>query len=204
MAASGHVQPHDQRKGDTFMSTESVSEATVVPVRPIEPPCWPENPHWLEGATEIFLPSEKYLRAHWYAELLDIDDKNVHDTIIERKDPFKVRFQVRLAGRLWKCICASWCFDVCFTAIGDGEDFDLSDRSATLKSELRIPDWKGCQTRCIDLCVEVPPNTIPVGECGTLYQLGAKFELRCCGECGDPRSTLAVAGHKPLGEYMFV
>jgi len=50
----------------------------------------------------------------------------------------------------------------------------------------------------------VPPNTIPVEHCGSLYQVGAKFELRCCGGCEDEYSHLAVAGHEPQGEYMFV
>lgn len=191
------------------MSTESASaapaaaEAPAGQGRPVEPPCWPGTPDWLDGATEILLPSERYLRAYWDADIIDVDDKDINDTIIERKDVFKVRFRVELKGRLWKCICASWCFDVCFTAIGDGEDFNLSDKLPD-PSVLQIPDWKGCRTRCIDLCVDVPPHTVPVGECGTLYQVGAKFELRCCGECRDPGSTLAVAGHEPLGEYMFV
>ncbi len=181
------------------MSTESVSEAADT--RPVDPPCWPYLPDWLDGATEIFLPSGKYLKAHWDADILDIDDKNVRDTIIERTDTFKVRFRVQLGGRLWKCICGSWCFDVCFTAIGDGEDFNLSDVLPD-PSVLQIPDWEGCRSRCIDLCVTVPPCTIPVGRCGTLYQVGAKFELRCCGGCGE--GHLAVAGHEPQGEYMFV
>jgi len=59
----------------------------------------------------------------------------------------------------------------------------------------------GCTSR---VYVNVPPNTIPVEHCGSLYQVGAKFELRCCGGCEDEYSHLAVAGHEPQGEYMFV
>lgn len=183
------------------MSTESVSEAAEA--RRVDAPCWPWLHDWLDGATEILLPSERYLRAHWDADILDIDDKNVYDTIIERAEAFKVRFRVQLTGRLWKCICGNWCFDVGFTAIGDGEDFNLSDVLPN-PSELQIPDWEGCRSRCIELCVTVPPGTIPVGRCGTLYQVGAKFELRCCGGCDEEGSHLAVAGHEPQGEYMFV
>jgi hypothetical protein len=169
-----------------------------------EPPCWPGPPDWFDGATEIELPSERYLKARWDADILDIDDANWRDTIIERKDTFKVCFRVELRGRLWKCICGDWCFDVGFTAIGDGPDFNLSDKLPN-PSVLRLPNWKGCETRCVRICVTVPPDTIPVEACGTLYQVGAKFELRCCGEPGDEcGGQLAVAGHEPQGEYMFV
>jgi hypothetical protein len=183
------------------MPTPASSGAPAGP--PTEAPCWPGPPDWLDGATEILLPSEKYLKAYWDADILDVDDKKVNDTIIERSDTFKVRFRVELKGRLWKCICGHWCFDVCFTAIGDGTDFDLSDVLPN-PSQLQVPDWEGCKTRCIDLCITVPPGTIPAGHCGTLYQVGAKFELRCCGGCDDEGSYPAVAGHEPQGEYMFV
>jgi hypothetical protein len=171
---------------------------------PTKAPCWPDDPDWLDGPTEIELPSEKYLKAEWDADILDIDDKSVHDTIIEGSDTFKVRFRVQLKGRLWRCVCGDWCFDVGFTAIGDGENFDLSDKlPAAEKAKLRISDWEGCESLCISVTVTVPPGTIPVGDCGTMYEVGAKFELRCCGDCDDPDSHLAVAGHERLGQYMF-
>ena len=169
-------------------------------------PSWLEASDWLDGKTEIEL-STRHLRAYWDADLIDTDDKNKHDTIIERKDSFEVRFRVLLEGRLWRCICGCWCFDVCFTAIGKGEDFDLSDvLTGPEREKLRIKDWKGCEGRYIDICVTVPPGTIPAGRCGTLYEVGAKFELRCC--CGDDDGDecggeLAVAGHEHLGEDMF-
>jgi hypothetical protein len=171
------------------MSTESVS--TVV-----------DAPDWLDGATEIEL-SARHLRAYWDADIIDVDDRNKHDTIIERKDPFEVRFRVYLKGRLWKCICGHWCFDVGFTAVGDGPDFNLSDVLPD-RSVLQIEDWKGCDGLYIERCITVPRDTIPVERCGTLYQVGAKFELRCCGGCYDEGSHLAVAGHESQGEYMFV
>jgi hypothetical protein len=183
------------------MSTETTSPAVVT--SPTEAPCWPGLPDWLDGATEILLPSRRYLRAHWDCDILDSDDHDMDDTIIERKEAFKVIFRVQLSGRLWKCICGHWCFDLGFTAIGDGKDFNLSDVLPD-KSVLQIPNWEGCRTRCIYLCVEVPPDTIPVGHCGTLYEVGAKFELRCCGGCEEEGSYLALAGHEPQGEYMFV
>ena len=118
---------------------------------PTKAPCWPDPPGWLDGATEILLPSSKYLRAHWDADILDIDDKNVEDTIIERKDTFHVRFRVQLEGRLWRCICGHWCFDVGFTAVGDGESFNLSDKlPAADKPKLKLTFEKGETVKIID------------------------------------------------------
>ncbi len=174
------------------MSTETVSKVTDVT----------EEPDWLDGATEIEV-STRHLRAWWDADIIDLDDKNPHDTIIERKDPFAVRFRVYLRGRFWKCFCGHWCFDVGFTSIGDGKCFDLSDVLPN-RSELQVADWKGCHGLYIEKWVTVPRDTIPVEHCGSLYQVGAKFELRCCGRCDEEGSHLAVAGHEPQGEYMFV
>jgi hypothetical protein len=198
MARSGHAHLHDQRKGDAFMSTATVTEAPATTAAPVTP----ELPDWLDGSTEVLLPTRRHLRAYWDADILDIDDKNVHDTIIERSDAFDVRFRVYLKGRLWNCIGGRWCFDVCFTAIGDGPDFNLSNVLPN-PAELEIADWNGCRTRYIDLCVTVPPCTVPAESCGTLYQVGAKFELRCCDNY-EERGEVAVAGHEPQGEYMFV
>jgi hypothetical protein len=171
------------------MSTKTVSAGT-------------ETPDWLDGSTEIEL-SARHLRAYWDADLIDVDDRNPHDTIIESKDPFEVCFRVYLRGRLWKCICGHWCFDVGFSPIGEGRRFNLSD-VLPVPAELQLTDWKGCDGLYIEVCVTVPPNTIPVGKCGTLYEVGAKFELRCCGGCCDEDSRLAAAGHESQGEYMFV
>lgn len=174
---------------------------------PTKAPCWPNDPDYLDGKTEIFLRSEKYLKAYWDADILD-DDKNPQDTIIESKEAFQVRFRVELVGRLWKCLGGHWCFDLCFSSIGDGTDFDLSDvLPDNLKPDLRLCDWTGCQTLCIEVIITVPPGTIPAGYCGTLYEVGAKFELRCCGECAcedKGHGHLAAAGHENQGEYMFV
>ncbi len=161
-----------------------------------------EAPDWLDGATEIEL-STGHLKAKWDADILDIDDKDKHDTIIEQKDAFVVRFRVYLKGRLWKCIEGCWCFDVGFSPIGDGPHFDLSDRLAD-RTELHIRNWKGCDGLYIEKWVTVPGGRIPVESCGSLYQVGCKFELRCCGCCDDENNHLAVAGHEPQGEYMFV
>jgi hypothetical protein len=168
------------------------------------PPSWKDDQDYLDGRTEIELPSERYTKVYWDADILDLDDRNKHDTIIERRDPFEVRFRVYLKGRLWSCIGGDWSFDVGFTPIGDGgRRFNLSDVVAD-PSELRIRDWRGCRGHYIEKCVYVPGGTIPAEHCGTLYQVGAKFELRCCGGREDRDSHLAVVGHEPQGEYMFV
>jgi hypothetical protein len=175
---------------------------------PKDSKCWPDDQDYLDGATEILLPSERFLKAFWDADILD-DDKNPQDTILEANEAFQVRFRVELRGRPWRCVCADWCFDLGFTAIGDGEDFNLSDvLPADVKSQLKWCGWKGCETLCIERLITVPANTIPADKCGSLYQVGAKFELRCCGDCDsddkEMRGPLAVAGHEPQGEYMVV
>jgi hypothetical protein len=169
---------------------------------PTKAPCWPEERDWLDGKTEIQL-STRHVRARWDADIIDVDDENKHDTIIERKDTFIVRFRVQLEGRLWRCICGHWCFNLGFTAIGRGEDFNLSDVLPD-PSVLEVRDWKGCDTLCIERCVTVPPGRIPVERCGTVYECAAWFELRCCGYCDEEKSHLALAGYESLEEYQFV
>jgi hypothetical protein len=177
------------------MSTEAGIEA------PTKAPCWPGDPDYLDGRTEIEL-STRHVRAYWDADILDVDDKNKHDTIIGRNDPWEVRFRVELVGRIWRCICANWCFDLGFAPVGAGTGFDLSSVLPD-PSVLEIRDWRGCDRLCIDLCVSVPGGRIPAEHCGSLYEVGAKFELRCCGTCHDENSHLAVAGQEALGQYMF-
>jgi hypothetical protein len=164
--------------------------------------CWPGEDDWHRAHTRIELPSERYLKAFWHTEILDIDSPNPHDRIIERRDPFKVRFRVELEGRLWRCISGHWCFNVGFTSIGAGQNFNLSDHLPP--GTLQIEDWSGCKTLCVELDVTVPANTIPVGFCGTVYEVASWFELRCCGGCQDPNSHLAASGFERLGEYQFV
>jgi hypothetical protein len=159
-------------------------------------PCWPDNKDWLDGKTEIEV-SARHLKAHWDADILDTDDKNKHDRIIDRDDTFQVRFRVQLEGRLWKCICGSWRFDLGFTAIGKGTNFDLSDYLAN-PAVLQVNDWRGCDTLCIELLITVPAGTIPADKYSTVYEIAAKFELRCCDE------HVAVAGYEALEEYQFV
>lgn len=161
-----------------------------------------DNDDWHEARTRVELPSEHHLRAYWHAEILDEGAKNKHTKIIERREELLVRFRVELKGRLWKCIDGDWCFNLGFTPYGDGKRFNLSD--LLTPGELDYKDWEGCRTECIEKCVTVPCDTIPEGYCGTVYDVAAWFELRCCGSCRDKGSHLAVSGFERLGGYQFV
>jgi hypothetical protein len=127
---------------------------------PTKPPCWPDDPDYLDGYTKIDLPSEKLLRLYWDVDILDPEKEPSHK-IIDAGDSFTVRFRIALVGDLWTCLCAGWWFDLGFTPIGKGEGFDLSDLVG--KEKFWVKDWRGCKTRCIELEIAVPANTIPVG-----------------------------------------
>jgi hypothetical protein len=193
-------------------ATTSAAPAAVVgngghpPVRG-HPCCFIGDDTWHRAHTRIELPPESHLEAYWHAEILDDEAKNPLTRIIERRENFVVRLRVELCGRLWRCISGHWCFNVGFTAIGAGQDFNLSQ--LLLPGTFQVPDWEGCKTLCVEKCVPVPAGTIPAGtipaeHCGTVYEVAAWFELRCCGGCDDPNSHLAVSGFERLGEYQFV
>jgi hypothetical protein len=160
---------------------------------PIPPnPCFDGDP--LDGYTEIDLPSDRYLRAFFDVDLLDTNGREL-DHLIDADESFKVRFRVVLYGELWYCICGDWCFNVGFTAIGEGQDFNLSTK---LGREFWVKDWKGCDTRCITLEIDVPANTIPQDYCGTLYECGGWGQLHCCN-----RGPVVVAAAEALEERFF-
>lgn len=160
---------------------------------PTKPPCWPNDPDWLDGRLEMNLPAP-YVTAYWDADILDEYGKPP-GTIIGTDDPFLVRFRVELAGSLWRCLCGDWCFDVGFSPIGKGKNFDLSEHVD--RSRLRINNWRGCDTCCIELAVVVPPGTIPADKCSTVYEVAAKFQLECCD------GHVALVGSEALEEYQF-
>jgi hypothetical protein len=76
----------------------------------------------------------------------------VRDTILGTEQTFKVRFRVELRGRLWKCICGTWAFDVGFTPIGPGTGFYLSSLLPG-DPDFQYQDWRGCDTLCIERVV---------------------------------------------------
>jgi hypothetical protein len=159
--------------------------------------CWPHDRDYLDGRTEIRLPSERLLHAYWDADILDSNGVPP-STIISVEDDFFVRFRLELDGDLWACIAGDWDFDLGFVPIGKGTGFDLSDLLAPGTTQVR--NWKGCDrgATCIELMVRVPKDTIPAEYTdGTLYEVGAKFQLHCCGK------PAAVVGYEALEEYQF-
>jgi hypothetical protein len=161
---------------------------------PTKPPCWPDDPDYLDGFDEINLASSQLLKAYWDTDILDVNGVPP-STIIRSDQDFKVRFRVELQGDLWPCICGSWCFDVGFSSIGKGSNFNLSDDLPAGTFEVR--DWRGCDTQCIELVVTVPAGTIPADRCSTVYELAATFELHCCDD------HVAIVGYEALEEYQF-
>jgi hypothetical protein len=188
-------------------TTEGAAAQATDDKKDCEPPrrhpcCWIGEPDWHKAETRIELPPERYLEAYWHAEILDYEAKNPLTRIIERREEFVVRIRIELCGRLWRCICGNWCFNVGFTPFGDGERFNLSQHVNS--GQFEYNDWKGCDTLCIERCIRVPACAIPADRCGTVYDVAAWFELRCCGDCKDKDSTLAVSGFEKLGVYQFV
>jgi hypothetical protein len=176
------------------LRTVTRQKEAAMPDAIIVNPCFDGDP--LDGYSKIELPSENYLKAYWDADILDPQLQPSHN-ILTASEAFKVRFRVVLLGELWRCICGDWCFDIGFAPIGDGKNFNLSDLVG--KDKFWKKDWRGCDKPCcIELCVDVPANTIPVDYCGTLYECGGWFELHCCG-CGP----VAVVGMEPLEERFF-
>jgi hypothetical protein len=161
----------------------------TTPNLPKDPPCWINFAGW----TEIRV-SEHLLRARWNAELYDVAGVPP-STIISITDPFEVCFRVELSGDLWRCVCGTWCFDLCFDPCGAGAGFNLSKRLPA--DVLHVKDWKGCDTRCIEKCYTVPAGTITADECTILYEVGATFQLYCC------ERPAPVVGHEVLGTYQF-
>jgi hypothetical protein len=163
-------------------------------------PCWPDDKDYLDGRKELRVPSSKLLKAHWDADIIDVEGVKP-GTIIAVTDDFVVRFRVELVGELWLCLGGCWCFDLGFTAIGDGEDFNLSRKLPP--NVLEIRDWRGCETRCIELCYRVPAETIPADYCGTLYEVGARFSLHCCCNGEHKHERPILVGYEALEEREF-
>jgi hypothetical protein len=162
---------------------------------PTVPPCWPKDRDYLDGKAEIELPPERYTKVFWDTDIIDLDDKNKQDTILGTQELFKVRFRVELVGKLWKCITGDWVFDVGFTPIGREGSFMLS--SVLPPDSLVVAGWRGCDTLCIELVVEVPPGTIQIQGEVEVYEVAAQVYLRCCD------GHIAVAGYEALEEYEF-
>jgi len=100
---------------------------------------------------------------------------------------------VVLTGDIWVCVTGDWAFELGFSAIGESLDFKLSDKLG--RDRFRRNGWRGCDTLCIDVKVDVPPSTVPADK---LYECGGWFELRCCAD-----GPVVVAGYEALEERFF-
>lgn len=156
-------------------------------------PCWPNDPDYLDGRTEISLESSQ-TRVYFDTDILDVNGVPP-GRIIRTTDPFQVRFRLELDGSLWACVAGDWNFDVGFDRQGGGgPSFDLSEKIGT--DQLQVTGWKGCETTCIELLVTVPAGTIPADErTGTVYEINGRFQIACCGRGG------AVVGYEAKEEY---
>ena len=172
-----------------------MTEMTEQPVRSL---CWPTDPDYLDGRTEIELPSRKYTRVFWDADILDVDDKNKADTIIGTEETFGVRFRVELRGRLWRCMTGDWLFDLGFKTIGKGPGFYLSELLPA-DAGFTVKGWRGCDKLCLEQNITVPPGTIKLADNQdtVVFEVAAKAELRCCD------GHIAVAAYEALEEYQF-
>lgn len=171
---------------------------TEQPVAPVTSLCWPKDHDYLDGRTEIELPSRRYTQVFWDCDILDLDDKDKSDTIIGTEQAFAVRFRVEVRGRLWNCMTGDWIFDVGFKPIGTGPGFYLSSLLPAT-SGLVVKGWRGCDTHCIEQYVTVPAGTIKLDDNidTEVFEVAAKAELRCCD------SHIAVAAYEALEEYQF-
>jgi hypothetical protein len=160
-------------------------------VMPFQSTCWPNDPDYLDGRKELRLPSSALLQAYWDADILDTNGVDPGD-IIDCSDPFQVRYRVELSGGAWSCMAGDWVFELGFTEIGGtGSGFDLSSKLPP--GALTVKNWKGCETLCIELLVNVPAYTIPPA----LYETGARFQLYCCDK------PAKVTGYEALEERQF-
>ncbi len=165
--------------------------------KPPEPSvCWPNDPDYLDGKTEIELPPERFTKVFWDADILDLDDKNKSDTILGTEELFKVRWRVELRGRLWNCITGDWYFDLGFTPIGREGAFLLSSLMPN-DPNFTYPNWRGCDTLCIERVITVQPGTIKIPGDVEVFEVAGQIDMRCCD------GHIAVAGYEALEEYEF-
>ena len=131
------------------MSTPETTETAAASAVHVSK-CWPHDRDYLDGRTEIRLPSEALLRAYWDADILDSNGVPPPQ-IISIHDDFYVRFRIELSGGLWQCIAGDWDFDLGFTPIGKGTGFDLSDHLQA--GTLQVKNWRGCDRHA--LCIQL-------------------------------------------------
>ncbi len=159
-------------------------------------PCWPDDPDYLNGRTEISIRDEHF-KAFWDVDILDVNGIRP-GRIISVRDDFTVRLRIELCGRMWHCMSGKWCWDVRFTPVGPGTGLSLADILGKDKFSF---EWNGCDEPCIERSVNVTAGTVPGGEpdscCGALYIAGGVYGFHCCGK------VTPVTGYEKKGDYEF-
>ena len=157
--------------------------------------CWPDDHDYLDGRTEMFLPSQdgEEIRGYWDSDVLDLVGHSLRGQI-NVGEPFQVRFRAETRpGELWADATGDWTFDLAFSPIGSGSGFNLSNLLPS-PSVLKVGSWRGADTRCIEVVATVPAGLLP--ESGGLYQVAAVIAFQPTGGKIAP-----ISETQPLGSY---
>jgi hypothetical protein len=144
------------------------------------PDCWPDDQDYLDGHIRIFLPSQggEEVGCYFDTAILDLAGHSMPGHI-NVGEPFQVRFRAEARpGELWVDASGDWTFDLAFSPIGRGSGFNLSDLLLS-PSVLKIDNWRGADTRCIEIAATVPPNLLP--RSGGLYGVVATIAFQPTG-----------------------
>jgi TIR domain len=159
------------------------------------PDCWPDDQDYLYGHIRIFLPSQdgEEVGCYFDTTLLDLAGRSLSNQI-NVGEPFQVRFRAEARpGELWVDASGDWIFDLAFSPIGRGSGFNLSDLLPA-PSVLKVGNWRGADTRCIEIAATVPPSTLPGS--GGLYQVAATVAFQPTGGKIEP-----ISGIEALESY---
>jgi TIR domain len=159
------------------------------------PDCWPNDQDYLDGRTQMFLPSQdgEEVGCYFDTALLDLAGRSLSNQI-NVGEPFQVRFRAEARpGKLWVDASGDWTFDLAFSPIGSGSGFNLSDLLPS-PSVLKVGSWRGADTRCIEITATVPPRVLP--QSGGLYDVVATIAFQPTGGKIAP-----VSGIEAIGAY---
>jgi hypothetical protein len=96
--------------------------------------------------------------------------------IINVTKPWDVRLSWCLTGPLKQLVCGTWCVNVHFESIGEGEEFSLKG-----------PEFKfGCEQDCYSVCI--PGRSVKPDDCSTPYKVVATVQYKSM--CGKPGAIL--------------
>ena len=167
--------------------------------QPVRSVCWPDDPDYLDGKTEIELPSRRYTQVFWDADIIDLDDKNKADADPRHGTGLPGALPRRNAG---KALAVSSPATGCSTSASSRSGRDPASTCRRFSPATRDSRSRtgGAATGCASSSIsDVPPDTIKLrdGQDTEVYEVAAKVELRCCD------GHVAVAGYEALEEYEF-